>query len=893
MVNSGDIALYADIPVGDNVGHSVEVLRDIKLKQIQLNPGNIELESEFVIDSEFRDSNGHKPLVLPIVTYTENTIYTKTNRWNKDTKVPSYDPVALNQRILPNEGTLYPYLTVSDFLTDTIVRLPYEINKESYFDGNINKADNKGYLLPLTDLFFECFSVEDLQGTLKNGKKMFELENNASGGITAVLRVPIQKNKIIEYRRTYFESDEVKIEENEGKLIEKTFCMSIMPLIKFPDNVKKHYRIALSELDTTSTGARDVKLTCWKETEPIPVQSYCVRDKKNVEESKSSVEAYAFNENFDRMSVRVGNVANCVLVPKFSVQKVNATKKFIFAVDFGTTNTHIEYSADGDGGNPVTFDISEKEKQLHHLHSSIFFAQKTEMETLFRHNFIPDVIADNTQYSFPIRTAFTECHDINYNTQPDALVEGNIPFIYEKEMFQYQYLNLQTELKWKGVADGTLRLYLENLFLLIRNKVLLNGGNLANVKIIWFYPASMDEGRLDLFAKTWNKLYKIYFGDNTQDYLLSISESAAPYYYYRKKQGAKSEVVTIDIGGGTTDVYVVEKSVSKMLLSFRFASEAVFGDAYGYDSDKNGFVNWYMDKFIDVLEDCKLETLQGVLKQIEQNKKSPDIVAFFFSLANNQSTKDKDSLNFMEQLSENEFLRYVFIVFYGAILYFIAKAMKAKGLLKPRTLAFSGNGSKSLNALSANKDKLELFAKLIFDGVYGTDDGDIKVIKEENPKKATCKGGILEPIKQEYNKIAKLKHVFIGDNFDDVPAKKTKYSDITDTIKGGIVQQVSDFMEFLFQLHEDNDDFFTSKLAAHSGVLETVRKICLNKSNIEGWLDDGLQMKLEMGAKDAKSDGEKSEAIEAAMKTNVSESLFFYPLVGVLHEIARKLSEMN
>ena len=877
-ITKADIDVYSDIPVGDNAGHSIEVMRNINLKQLKTNPGNIEKESGFVINSEYRDRNGHKPLVLPIDTYTQSTVYTKTNLWNKNTKVPYRDAQSdLARRVLPDEGSRYPYLTISDFMTDTIVRLPYEINREYFFDGNIDSANGKGYLLPLTDLFFRCFTTEQLYGVLNSGKKMFELKNNA-GGITAILRIPIINNKYIEYRRTYFAEISPNINDNDGALIDKMFGLGIMPLVKFPEKTKKNYRIALFDRDMPKYGKKDLHLSFINSKSQIVEHVYRKRVEKNIDLGTSSIEAYAVTDSFDHISIQVAE-ARCILAPKFAKARQEG-KQFTFAVDFGTTNTHVEYSANN--GSPVTFDITDTDKQMHKLHKKIF---NPDIENSFDHNFVPDLVADDTQYTFPMRTVFAERKGLDYDAMPYSLVDGNIAFLYEKDEFQ-KYNNPKTDLKWSGVPDKLVRLFLENLYILMRNKVILNGGNLETTKIIWFYPASMDEGRVIKFNKIWNELYKNYFinesrpddddKDLAKENVISISESAAPFRYYRRKKGAKSEVVTIDIGGSTTDVYIVEDSSPKMLMSFRYASEAVFGDAYGWDSDENGYINLFHNQFLNTLKINDLNNLKVVLSQIMEQKHSPDIIAFFFSLANNIDVKGNEALNFIEKLSTNDSLRYAFIVFYGSILYFIAKTMKAKSLDKPLTLAFSGNGSKTLQALSSSSEMIARFAKLVFDGVYGDNSGKLTVIMEENPKKATCKGGILEPEKQEYNKIADIKHIFIGDNFDGYSPSKMKYSDISKEMKAGVVEQVSDFMEFLFKLHEDNNDFFINKLTANPSVLKMVREICMDKADLNGWLKDGLERKLES------LDDESSK---------ISETLFFYPLVGVLHKIAQEISK--
>jgi hypothetical protein len=335
-------------------------------------------------------------------------------------------------------------------------------------------------------------------------------------------------------------------------------------------------------------------------------------------------------------------------------------------------------------------------------------------------------------------------------------------------------------------------------------------------------------------------------------------------------------VVTIDIGGGTSDVYVVESRIPKMLLSFRFASNAIFGDGYNWDSDNNGFVNLYKNYFEKSLIDNNLSVLKDALNQIELQKKSPDIVAFLFSLIGGK-VNDNPSLNFLEQLLKNDRMRYVFIVFYAAILYFIAKSMKAKGLIKPLTLAFSGNGSLSLRIVSNKKEMIARFARLIFDGVYNDGNkGEIQVIMENDPKKATCKGGILNPVSQDYETIEDIKTILPGNDFDTFSKERITYADITPEIEKGVIKSVKDFFNFLFKLHKDNDDFLSNKLNADPAIYAKVKDICQNETGLSQSLSEGLYNKRQ----------------EVTDDTKVEETLFFYPLVGILHDLALKISEM-
>ena len=82
----------------------------------------------------------------------------------------------MEKRVLPFEGSLHPYLTISDFLEETIIKVPHTLNNTNYFDGRI-KIDKSemAFLLPITPLFFKYFTVEELRDVMADGKPMFEI----------------------------------------------------------------------------------------------------------------------------------------------------------------------------------------------------------------------------------------------------------------------------------------------------------------------------------------------------------------------------------------------------------------------------------------------------------------------------------------------------------------------------------------------------------------------------------------------------------------------------------------------------------------------------------------------------------------------------------------------
>lgn len=87
-------------------------------------------ESDFEIISKVQLEQ--MPLVLPVESGNmyANLHYT-TALWGKDNRAGYFDKQDdLNLRRLPNDATIYPYLTIGDFLEDTIIQVPHSLNKK-------------------------------------------------------------------------------------------------------------------------------------------------------------------------------------------------------------------------------------------------------------------------------------------------------------------------------------------------------------------------------------------------------------------------------------------------------------------------------------------------------------------------------------------------------------------------------------------------------------------------------------------------------------------------------------------------------------------------------------------------------------------------------------------
>lgn len=826
------------------------------------------IESDFEIKATNKTAD--KPLVLPVepgnayinLNYIQGT-------WQSTYQAPAHDDAELANRHLPYVGIQYPYLTIDDFLTRDMVFLPYTFNSNDFFNGNKDaRKSNKTYLLPLTKTFFKYFTVDDLKGNMDDGKCMFEIQPLQGGSVNVELRIPIKKGGYVRYSRMYVPNMPINLKENNGCITEKQFGMGIMPLIRFNEGILPSYRIALF-----SKSART-------ELEFAAGDSNCKvehhRRRRDADSNACSVESYVMEQNFDVIYVKVDGLTN-VIVPNF--KKVSGGSKFTFAIDFGTTNTHIEYSVDDSA--PRSFDMPSSETQLCRLSTDYVEQEAIDIDVAFDEAFIPSTIGDKSDYQFPMRTVYAEWTDVNYQQHTETLAEGNIPFRYEKARNPL-YSKVKTNLKWSSLSDANTRvkLFIENLFILMRNKVLLSGGRLSDTKIVWFYPASMTEFRLNAFREVWNKLYTKYFNSNSSDKLLCLSESAAPYFFYKNRLGLTSNSVTIDVGGGTTDVLVIENDVPVVMTSFRFASNSIFGDGYNWSPETNGFVKKYKDEIQQRLlgNSSYLKDTINAFQEIMNCDDSSDIAAFFFSLASNASVvKNRIPLDFMDMLANDSKMKYVFIVFYGSVVYHIAKMMKSKNLPVPQVVAFSGNGSKSLNVLSTDDKVISEYVTRIFRKVYG-DCSSIRVIKGAEPKLATSKGGIYYDNSLTFDAIERLRYSLLGD--DDVTSVEgMTYNQVNNDSKiGDVSKNVSKFIDDLFSI-EDANRFMVNSLGADPSLFEQASKLC--KVNLVEFTRQGLNAKL----------GELQDwGVE--LSAPIEETMFFYPIVAMLNNLAREISNM-
>lgn len=896
LPESAFAANYTELDTGLS-GDTIEVIGVPLRKRKRADIVDSIKESDFIIHSG-KFPGEARPLVLQ--NNLNKPFRYVNDLWDNALRVPYVDrETVLERRVLPGIMIKYPYLTVSDFLEPYLVRLVYPINKDKFFDGNIvaEVGDNsKGFILPLKKQFFDYFTSADLTSSL-SGKPSIEMLQGVAGSVKVILRIPIRRtNEYISFERTYYQSSESQLskpdeEQNKGVIVEHQFGITLFPFIKINSPaIDPYYRVQLVDRDVVGilkNTEYDLRFYADSSSDALEVRAQKTRNSKrpNAVES-ATTQYYVINKEFDFIQVRniAAGGASGIIIPNWQPFQ-QGNEVFSFSIDFGTTNTHIEYKVGN--GSPKAFDITHNDVQI----ATLFHPDKTTddfagtgaiaVRELIDHEFVPQYIGNGSEFRFPHRTVLAESHSLNIETETFSLADFNIPFIYERKPEKDKiFSNLKWAKKEKG-NEKRIRAFFETIIMLLRNKVLFNRGNLAQTKLVWFYPSSMKPARKAALEHAWNELFRLYF--NPVNNPVGITESLAPFYYFKGANklpgGAYKPVVSIDIGGGTTDVVLFKANKPLLLTSFKFAANTIFGDGFSEygAANSNGLIAKYFPYYENLLATNKLYDLASVLASIKDKNKTEDLNAFFFSIENNPRIKDKKLFSYNALLASDDDLKILFIYFYSAIIYHIASLMKSKGIELPKHIIFSGTGSKILSIITPDLKILATLSRNIFEAVYGqTFDSDGLTIETEKdmPKEVTCKGGLM------------CNHDELNIDIRDIKATLTcleqqgithlQYDQLDEKNKAAIAAYVNDFNAFFLRLHTlfNFKDYFNV-----SEKSMELFKASFNK-HLRDYLEEGLEYNRKM---DEGSAGDKE----------IEETLFFYPLIGAINHLSAQLAALT
>lgn len=833
-------------------------------------------QSEFTIDSS-KQPNADV-LVLPVESGNvyKDLIYT-TAKWGTSNRAPFIDDIKdYTQRKLPNDYTPHPYLTISDFLEDTMIIVPHILNEKSFLAVNSFanlKSNDKTYLLPLKPLFFEFFTVDELLQ-----KKLLSFEETGVDSIKATLRIPIKGNNsvhCIEYTRIYFTGEpSISANSNDGGILDesyfKEFEVLVMPNIRFPQGVNPEYRIA-----SICPFANRAKMSFYYDGKLVNTTSPIVRNISYNTVPKS--QTYTVESSVDLIQISKDEISG-LLIPTFDNARTSDTIEF--TVDLGTSNTHIEMILNGHRTNiqPFGFTQSEQLQSCAFLPATIerngrvIQRDLVEIMPILERDFLPLEILPNSDYNFPTRTvlSFASQTDWNQSTKPWADSNICIPFGKQPNL---QYNKYETDIKWSSEGDSAAHAeaYINNLMFLLRCKALVKGATLSTTPITWFYPISMSKRRLTTFSQAWQEAYNKYFGGNT---LNCITESLAPVLYFFNRYASATDMVTVDIGGGTTDIAFASNQNVQYVSSFRFAANTLFEDGFSNVNPQNGII----DFFKSVYQDLQIPELTSLLEEFDGQP--ANLASTFFTLKDSpiirNSNLDPRTVDFCHLLCDDENFKVSFLIFYSAIIYHISQIIKAKDLALPRHIAFSGNGSNIIRALvETNSMGLKIlsdFTRTILENVTGKQYGSKKLEilgfdQGESPKRATCRGGFLV-----HGDVSDPQKIVLKSATGTIATSDDTYDKVDTAYMHNVQKAVSTFFDFLFHELSAKVDLYDS-FGISKASMKIARENC--KADIGTYIKRGV-------------DARKDEQIG---NDAIAETFFFYPIKGALQTISQAIKD--
>ncbi len=870
-------------------------------------PTKIQSDSDFVIvpsveryreeiDITTNTPLAYRPLVLARGMNVAGTFTYDNTPWNAATDIRRSAimdtfgaPVPLSQRLLPGTNIRYPFLTTEDFLEDSLIRMPYKLHKEKFFTGY---GGDFSYLLPIKKEYFNFFNIDDL----KNALTILTGDTR----ITVQLRIPVRNtkgNSHIIFTKDY-DFDKVAIAQCEAG-------MAIFPFYRLTDNDEKLQ--ALNEYSVLFADGEkkfDVAdLSFWKVQDVIHRRRLDVRKplpRSNRTKEGSSYH-YQVHSAFDLIELKLKDerqrTYTGMILPMFkTVSNQQATKRYTFAIDFGTSNSHIAYLDNAADKKPKTFTIGEEDLQTVMLNAPADgrdaaekyangFGQFYELRSFVNREAVPAIIGREfgSPIAFPIRTATAE--KATFQSEPPSLFQNiSIGFFMDSDETKGDNALYHTNLKWlfenalNHSDPDRIQAFLTELLLLIRNKVITTGGSLKDTRIVWLKPLSMKQGSVDKFAGKWRAAFEQVFKESGAVLEEPITESIAPYFYLKNNPDANvrdfADALNIDIGGGTTDVMFFMRRTSNYLsTSFRFAGGDIWGDGYNRNEKNNGFIKNFLIARAESKKDASDEDRILAKFLSDPTLTSEDVTSLLFRYDNH--------FRFSDTINRNKpQLKLIFFLHYSAIVYHLVQIIELKDLAIPRYFTFTGKGSQYL-ALMCSSDALTKFTKLLLQAYTARPvPTDFKVVLIANPKEATANGATLFINSPDRDRID-MSAIDVVTHWGQEPGTEAPFKRIVTPLReivqdrafqDSVLKNLQRFVELTLQ-----NESIATFLAEYEikGLSEVVQMLTAGDATQSGELYDSFYSLLE-GMRTAESDG-------------ISETFFFLALKDALYALSKQI----
>lgn len=901
-----------------------------EIERVKIENPKLENESDNDYNRRLRELV-HAPLFLLNKMPYQGNYTSSTKKWSSSTRVldgyGNYPAIeSIKDRELPDDGNKYPFFSDFDFFERCLVKLPgYKLNDEKF----LCITEDQDFLLPLKPLFFHLFPADTI--------KKYVTVNSKDGKVTVALKITVYGNgtpRDISCSKTY----------DYTNTIVYSGILGIFPFIKSDKKYLNKYTVAAFEKIGTPLSIAGIDFYKEDATKrvismPKPRNKYTGYDG-----AINTQSTYYLLENefsFIHLKFKPDN-SECggMIIPKFKKVE-NGYKDYVYAIDFGTSNTHIEFSVIDENKKVSAikpFEVNEKNMLMTLLNKPMLVEDKNNntikyndyglglgvviesANQLTLREFMPFQFGrhNGATFKFPFRTASYEKSKTIKDSNPVLFVDSNIGFNIDKDLNNLSDLyltgnNYQTNLKWllesqkDSLNENRVSLFIRQLLLMIRTHAHLQEqpANIDSLKIAFSYPISMGNWDDNPLKNPLKNEFKNVFGiynenketekeeEEFSKRLIILTESIAPYYCLLDQDANIGHDVycNIDIGGGTSDIVLVEKEQDKVLKAYcssiKFAGKQLWGSGAGKDTnpESNGFIRYYK-KYLS-REPNLYEEVKKILEGDSGSVKTDDIISYLFS---------DEKLKFKAIFTECKELRVPLLLHYSAILYFITKTCKVKEIALPKTISFSGKGSEYISLLFPDKDNLEDFtyrALEIFSGLSVNKEFKTKSSKE--PKVITAKGAVSYAANPR-----KLKKRRIKRDGDEGESKELaiEYIDIyhygsdDKTFETGAKKYV-DFKEGgegFKKVLECNKEFLEALFDKDAGFVKEIEK-WLKISNLKQFKDYFIQQETDLYSNGILRASFLNVLKTHKMEKDAQDSPFFFAFSESLIELSKRIAD--
>lgn len=839
-----------------------------------LKKESFKLESDFQIIAQ--DENFGETIFISEKLLDKSTIFS-----NNAVKLSTDKSTLLSHRrdLLPGTIIRYNWISEFDIFSEKLIKLPYKIDSANYQIGisDNNQASRKDeYLLPLSDKYFSiCGFADDLTHDISYSYDLIE----AYGKLTASVKIPLKGHRDGYLIRKEYGSSSNNIVELDGN--DNLWYVSVFPNFIVSGPLDNSVGTIDYFIDQFTEGGKpsfpiNTELEFYKgsytKINKLEVKSSSVRLKNKNHQSYDSLTNYMVSEapRLIRYKLNLGFPPKPTigfLIPAFKQKDILIDSNYPcgIAIDFGTSNSVVAIKKkDEDEPKLLNF---ENLKELVTIDKALISHNKAAI--LSYQDYSSKYFYNGQNISNPLRSLISYSKS---STEYQPYVDFNV-FCNKDNLDIDSDLNkLTSEFKWKinnpditNLAVPWVKSYIYNLLLLTKYELISIGDRVdyRNISLTWFYPLSFNQHQKITIRSIWPMVAKKVFPNIKCD-AQGNDESIAPFFD-SSFASAQIPIMNIDIGGGTTDICIMNGKKQIVKLSLPLAARNLIGDLYS-KKDVPTYINGIVKRQIGEISHKKNGAHEGFILALQQLASKLESNEYII-----ETFKESSIVVWFFYYSILKYVKNVIETFYSA---------ENSLSVYPHIIRFSGNGSRLIEALLHSETgrnvyeelergdhSLNILTKKVFDV-----ERNVGIEFNSNPKAATVLGVFKMPKDIESNSNT---YAILGENISNYTFK-TKLSEIT--ISSSIPEISNSYVlnEFLPEFKE----FMSSNIPTFATLsskkqIELMDKF-INKTTSSGnatavlkYIQGGI---LDNGLIDAQ----------------VESSLLPYALQGLINEMTRE-----